>query len=189
MPTDLPLTHTTPHLPAIEVILGSDLADTLALAGGEVRHPLLIRALQRELAKIWPGRAVVVTFDATRKSCVRSEDEAAPLAEGMPAIQAVLFDAHRYEWDGAALATPLEAIDYMLTRCQVDPDLGYLVGPGAQAFRLLCEAEASLRGEPLADVLARRGKSLAREPRSRFTEAERARASERAAVGTDAGEG
>lgn len=177
---DLSLTppDPTPADPPIEIILGADVAPSIAAAGGEARHPLLVRALLREMGKLWPGRTVTITFDSTRASLIRSDeapDRVHPvsLMSAVPVLRAVVFDAHRYEWDGKPLATPGEAIAHMLNRCQTDADLGYLVGPGAQAFRLLCEAEAGLLGQPLSEVLDRRSKSYARAPRQYFRVGER----------------
>lgn len=173
-----------PTAPPVEVILGADVASSIAAAGGDARHVLLVRALHRELGKIWPGRTITVTFDFARPSSLRSDEAPdrvypVPLSTAIPVLRAVLFDAHRYEWDGKPLATPHEAITHMLNRCQTDADLGYLVGPGAQAFRLLCEAEAGLLGESLSDVLDRRSKSYARAPRQYVTAREHERAQEK----------
>lgn len=62
-------------------------------------------------------------------------------------------------------AVSLKAISYTLERAQLDADFGYLLGPGTQAFALLCEAEAKLRGMTVAEVTAGRSKSHARSPR------------------------
>lgn len=185
MPTTVEISLTppdpTPTDPPVEIILGADVAHSIAAAGGEHRHPLLVRAIHREIGKLWPGRTITVAFDPTRPSAIRSDEALdrvypTPLSTAIPVLRAVVFDAHRYEWDGKPLATPSEAIAHMLNRCQTDADLGYLVGPGAQAFRLLCEAEAGLLGEPLSAVLDRRSKSYARSPRQYFREGERRRA-------------
>ncbi len=52
------------------------------------------------------------------------------------------------------------AVKAVLDRAQTDPDLGYLLGPGGNVFRLLCEAEAEALGESIASVSARRGMDL-----------------------------
>ena len=59
-----------------------------------------------------------------------------------------------------------KAIKYVLDRAQTDADFGYQIGPMTEAFRLLCEAEAAITGNPLAEVEKARGRSLARHPRS-----------------------
>jgi hypothetical protein len=53
-----------------------------------------------------------------------------------------------------------EAVKYVLDRSQTDPDLGYYLGPGTQAFYLLCKAEAAHLGKPLQEVEAQRRKDL-----------------------------
>lgn len=59
-----------------------------------------------------------------------------------------------------ANAALYEAVKYVLDRSQTDPDLGYYLGPGMQAFYLLCKAEAAYLGKPLAEVEAQRRKDL-----------------------------
>jgi hypothetical protein len=59
-----------------------------------------------------------------------------------------------------ATAALYEAVKYTLDRSQTDPDLGYYLGPGMQAFFLLCKAEAAFSGQPLADVEAGRRRDL-----------------------------
>jgi hypothetical protein len=53
-----------------------------------------------------------------------------------------------------------EAVKYVLDRSQTDPDLGYYIGPGTQAFYLLCKAEAAHTGKPLEQVERERGRDL-----------------------------
>lgn len=53
-----------------------------------------------------------------------------------------------------------EATSYTLSRAQTDPDLGYLLGPGMQAFCLLCKGEAAYLGKPLKEVEDRRRRDL-----------------------------
>lgn len=53
-----------------------------------------------------------------------------------------------------------EAVKYVLDRSQTDPDLGYYLGPGMQAFYLLCKAEAAHLGKSLQEVEAQRCKDL-----------------------------
>lgn len=62
----------------------------------------------------------------------------------------------------------LKAVRYVLDRAQVDPDLGYYVGPGTQAFALLCAADAEARGVPLEIVERERGED--RQPAYRWRE-------------------
>lgn len=58
--------------------------------------------------------------------------------------------------------TPAQkAITYLLDRAQTDPDLGYQIGPGTEAFRLLCEAEAADLGKDFKEVYDDRKKSYA----------------------------
>ncbi len=61
----------------------------------------------------------------------------------------------------------LVAVDYLLTRAQTDPDLGYQIGPGTEAFRLLCAAQAAATSVPLEEVERQRGQQhwQGREPR------------------------
>lgn len=72
------------------------------------------------------------------------------------------------------------AISYTLDRAQMDADFGYLLGPGTEAFRLLCEAEATVTGKPLDQVTKDRGRDLSRHPRRYLstTEHEEAQAKE-----------
>ncbi len=53
-----------------------------------------------------------------------------------------------------------EAVKYALDRSQTDPDLGYYLGPGTQAFYLLCKAEAAHLGQPLAEIEKERRRDL-----------------------------
>ena len=160
--------------PALQVVLGKDVQPALDAITDPAAKGLLVRAIQTALLPVCPGRRVEVGYDFSNGSCVRSALEVDPdIAAAVPVIRDVLFDAHRYEWDGAELATPAQAVTYVLDRCQTDADLGYLIGPGAQAFKLLCEAEAGLLKQPLAAVMDRRSKSLAREPRRYFRAGER----------------
>ncbi len=162
--------------PALQVVLGKDVQPALDAISNHAAKGLLIRAIQTALLPVCPGRRVEVGYDFSNGSSVRSALEVdADIAAAVPVIRDVLFDAHRYEWDGAELATPAQAVTYVLDRCQTDADLGYLIGPGAQAFRLLCEAEAGALKQPLAAVMDRRSKSLAREPRQYFRDGERRR--------------
>lgn len=80
------------------------------------------------------------------------EKDDTPGEEFRPSV--VVVDRARAESDAS------KAITYVLDRAQTDPDLGYLVGPMTEVFRLLCQAEATARGESLGAVEARRGKSL-----------------------------
>lgn len=62
----------------------------------------------------------------------------------------------------------LTAIQYVLSRTQTDPDLGYYLGRGSEAFRLLCVAEAALTGEGHPrEVEDRRARDLQPEYRRR----------------------
>jgi hypothetical protein len=60
-----------------------------------------------------------------------------------------------------------DAVRYLLDRAQENPDLGYLVGPGTEAFRLLCAAEAAYTGRPVEQVERERGEDLQPEHRRR----------------------
>lgn len=60
-----------------------------------------------------------------------------------------------------------DAVVYLLSRAQTDPDLGYLLGPGTESFERLCRAEAALLGEDVAAVRARRSRDLQPEHRWR----------------------
>ena len=65
--------------------------------------------------------------------------------------------------DAARLAAfvPLTAaVRYLLQRAQEDAELGFLVGPGTEVFRLSCLAEAAATGRHVAEVEAERGRSL-----------------------------
>lgn len=44
------------------------------------------------------------------------------------------------------------AVLYVLSRIQTDANTHYYLGPGTQAFYLLCQAEAEITGEPLEKV-------------------------------------
>jgi len=66
----------------------------------------------------------------------------------------------------------VKAVRHTLDRSQTDADFGYLVGPGTQSFRLLCEAEAALSGRPVAEISAARATSHATLPRQYLTRAE-----------------
>lgn len=56
--------------------------------------------------------------------------------------------------------TVREAIAYVLSRAQTDPNLGYYLGPATEACERLVAAEAILSGENVDAVRARRGKDL-----------------------------
>jgi hypothetical protein len=45
-----------------------------------------------------------------------------------------------------------KAIAYMLDQIQINPDLRYYAGPGTEVFRLLCAAEAEIRGKTESEV-------------------------------------
>ena len=72
------------------------------------------------------------------------------------------FPLVQIEAERVAAFVPLaEAIGDHLTRAQRDDaELGYLVGPGTETFRLLCLAEAAATGRPVAEVEAVRGRDL-----------------------------
>jgi hypothetical protein len=53
-----------------------------------------------------------------------------------------------------------EVVTYLLDRAQQNPDLGYLIGPGTEAFRLLCLAEARRLAEDPRTTEQRRGRDL-----------------------------
>ena len=55
----------------------------------------------------------------------------------------------------------VDAILYLQERAQRDdPELGHLLGPGTEAFRLLCLAEAAATRRPVADVERDRRRDL-----------------------------
>lgn len=60
----------------------------------------------------------------------------------------------------STIAALYEAVRYTLDRSQTDPDFGYYLGPGTQAFFLLCKAEAAHLGKPLEEVEALRRRDL-----------------------------
>jgi len=74
--------------------------------------------------------------------------------------------------DAEKLRLATKAIKYTLGRAQTDADLGYLIGPMMETFRLLCEAEAAIDGRDVEVVTSQRSKSLARQPRQYLTRAE-----------------
>jgi hypothetical protein len=53
-----------------------------------------------------------------------------------------------------------EVVTYLLDRAQTNPDLGYLIGRGTEAFRLLCLAEARRLAEDPRTIEQRRGRDL-----------------------------
>lgn len=58
-----------------------------------------------------------------------------------------------------AITTAERAVLYTLETAQRDHEgLGYHLGPGTQAYRLLCAAEAEITGETPEAVEARRAK-------------------------------
>lgn len=59
-----------------------------------------------------------------------------------------------------AQAALLDAVRYVLDRAQTDPNLGYYLGPGTEAFHRLCRAEALATGRAIADVERERGRDL-----------------------------
>lgn len=54
----------------------------------------------------------------------------------------------------------LAAIQYILRRAQLDPDLGYYLGPRIEAWERLVTAEAALTGADIEEVRAQRAKDL-----------------------------
>lgn len=56
-----------------------------------------------------------------------------------------------------------EAVKYCLDRTQTNADFGYYAGPGMEAFRKLCLAEAAFKQVELAAVEAERGKQFWKE--------------------------
>ncbi len=67
----------------------------------------------------------------------------------------------------------LGAIQHVLTRAQIDVDLGYHLGPLTQSFEKLVEAEATITGRPLAEVRAARARSMTTDkPRVKQLEAQ-----------------
>lgn len=67
----------------------------------------------------------------------------------------------------------LDAVQHVLTRAQIDADLGYHLGPLTQSFEKLVEAEATITGRPLAEVRASRVRSMTTDkPRVKQLEAQ-----------------
>lgn len=54
----------------------------------------------------------------------------------------------------------LDAIQYTLLQAQVNADMGYVLGPGVEAFERLVKAEALIAGRPLAEVRSTRARAL-----------------------------
>lgn len=52
------------------------------------------------------------------------------------------------------------AVLYVLRRIQTDANTRWYMGPGTQAFYLLCQAEAEITGEPLEKIERERGTFL-----------------------------
>jgi hypothetical protein len=78
-------------------------------------------------------------------------------AEGIIEIQKHVFCEECTE---KAFLSSLKAVSYLVGSQQTDPDLRYQIGPGSQAFYLLCRAEADYRGIPLKEVEADRSRDL-----------------------------
>lgn len=188
-PNQIPLTPPAPpQKPPIKVALGTELLPILTREGGDSPATLFAGAVRHELGKAFPLEVVIVELGREAKSFIGrdqdlalgAEDDSHALAEkAVPIIMRVLGNPARYQWNGKPLATPEQAIAYMLERCQRDADLGHLVGPGTQAYRLLCEAEAGLTHARLSDVMERRGRTLTTEPRRYLTATEHQRAQEK----------
>lgn len=64
------------------------------------------------------------------------------------------------EKNAAAIHALYRAVNYLLTRAQTNPDLGYEIGPGTESFHRLCSAEALVLDQPLKEVEALRGRDL-----------------------------
>jgi len=183
-----PLTPPDPKRPTIVITFGKDILPFTDPAKGRAAEPtVLSHAVRRELMKVFPNHLIEIAFGSADKSMIACDDGAPAgsdesrglAAEAQPVILRVLQDPWRYEWSGIPLADAKQAIGYVLTRAQNDPDLGYLLGPGTEAFRLLCEAEARICQKPLSEVLDARGKALGSRERSYFTEAEHQRRQEK----------
>lgn len=69
----------------------------------------------------------------------------------MPLVQT---DAERL----AAFPAVVDAVTYLLDRAQTDAEVGYRIGPGTEAFRRLCLAEAAAGRAP-PQVERERGRS------------------------------
>lgn len=75
----------------------------------------------------------------------------------------------------------LDAVTYVLTRAQHDPDLGYYLGPHTEAWERLVAAEAAGRGANAAEHRALRARDLSgRQPRVKELEERLEKLKERA---------
>jgi hypothetical protein len=109
------------------------------------------------------ARALAVAFGAraTEQHAIRELADLSDAADGQPEDEEL--SRHAASLHAASLAH--DAVSYVLQRAQEDADLGYLIGPLTQAFKMLCGAEAARLGRSLDETVAARGKSLARHPR------------------------
>lgn len=64
----------------------------------------------------------------------------------------------------------LDAIQYVLQRTQVDPDLAYVMGDHTESFQRLCRAEAALTGKEIEAVMQERRED--RQPKYRHRKPE-----------------
>ena len=187
---DLSTPPFTPPEPkrVITITFGKDILPfTDPSIGRSANIDAFVAAVRRELIRDFPHYLVEIAFGPEEKSTIACNDGALAgseesrnfAAEAQRSILRVLQDPWRYEWSGVPLADPKQAIDYLLTRAQRDPDLGHLLGPCTQAFNQLCEAEAKLLGKPLSEVLDARGRAIGGRERTYFTEVEHQRRQEK----------
>lgn len=107
----------------------------------------------------------IAQLNARVASYRESIAEALRLLRGMEKGEAlmdvwdVLDDAERRAERAAAMAghqTEADvvrgAVSYLIHRIQTDPDVGYYLGWGTEAFRRLCLAQAALTGRLLDEV-------------------------------------
>lgn len=147
---------TTPEAAAAELraILRRHAADPVA------RYPLPSPAFLEELRTI-------EDLDGPTLSRLGEETPQRPLAQLVALVRRLyaLYGTTRPDPtpDAAPRSEPSQAETaclYVLTRAQRDPGgLGYHLGPGSEAFERLCAVEASLTGETVDVVMARRGKA------------------------------
>lgn len=136
-----------------------------------------------ERGAIWTHR---VTVEATTESTgtvvgLAGKTRAALVAEllALFTVEATTVEATTAPAEGVQGLTReetghvLDAVQHVLTRAQIDADLGYHLGPLTQSFEKLVEAEATITGRPLAEVRASRVRSMTTDkPRVKQLEAQ-----------------
>jgi hypothetical protein len=76
-------------------------------------------------------------------------------------------DAEALRWALRVIEVNRRAVRGLLTRSQLDPDVGWLISPGTESFERLCDAEAAFLGCDVAMIRDQRGKDLQPEYRRR----------------------